>query len=176
MAAKKFGFDLMREQLLMEAETIVDFFSHHAKGDSEIERLFAASCVCFGQICGNGHKSIMRTKDEMFKAVWQDMDEANVKWLVLMRQQVVMEFGRVDFVFSAFSPTEKEWKHLVVECDGHDFHERTKEQAAKDKSRDRAAVLSGYTCFRFTGSELWGDPLGCAQQVAQWADKVWEER
>lgn len=53
----------------------------------------------------------------------------------------------------------------VVECDGHDFHERTKAQAAHDKKRDRAFQRLGYQLFRFTGSELRGDPSGCAFEV-----------
>ncbi len=46
---------------------------------------------------------------------------------------------------------------LVVEVDGHDFHERTKEQAQRDRSRDRTLTAAGYTVFRFTGSELFRD-------------------
>lgn len=57
---------------------------------------------------------------------------------------------------------------VIVECDGHEFHERTKEQAAKDRARDRASVMGGYDVFRFTGSELWRDPMGCAEQVVDW--------
>lgn len=43
---------------------------------------------------------------------------------------------------------------IAVECDGHDFHERTKEQAEHDKKRDRAMQKAGYYVFRFTGSEI----------------------
>lgn len=57
---------------------------------------------------------------------------------------------------------------LVVECDGHDFHERTKEQAAKDRSRDRDLQAKGYRVFRFTGSELYRKPLGCASETWDW--------
>lgn len=56
---------------------------------------------------------------------------------------------------------------LIVECDGHDFHERTKEQAKKDKSRDRALKMAGYEAFHFTGSEIWGDPLACSDSVLE---------
>jgi very-short-patch-repair endonuclease len=53
----------------------------------------------------------------------------------------------------------------VVECDGHDFHERTKEQAASDKARDRALQALGMRVLRFTGSEIWSDPLVCAREA-----------
>lgn len=43
----------------------------------------------------------------------------------------------------------------VIECDGHDFHEKTKEQAKKDKKRDRDLISLGYKVLRFTGSEIY---------------------
>lgn len=43
---------------------------------------------------------------------------------------------------------------LAVECDGHDFHEKTKEQARRDKSRDRILISHGIHTIRFTGSEI----------------------
>lgn len=54
---------------------------------------------------------------------------------------------------------------VAIECDGHEFHEKTKEQAARDKARDRELISSGYTVLRFSGSEIWADPLGCAHQA-----------
>lgn len=54
---------------------------------------------------------------------------------------------------------------ICVECDGHDFHERTKEQAARDKSRDRELTMAGWQVLRFTGSEIWKDAATCARQV-----------
>ena len=56
-------------------------------------------------------------------------------------------------------------KVFAVECDGHDYHERTKEQAARDRSRDRAIQRAGLPVLRFTGSEIYADPLKCAEEV-----------
>lgn len=50
----------------------------------------------------------------------------------------------------------------AVECDGHDFHERTKEQAKHDRSRDRYFQSCGIYTLRYTGSEIHADPLACA--------------
>ena len=41
---------------------------------------------------------------------------------------------------------------VVVECDGHNFHERTKDQASRDRTRDREMTLAGFKVMRFTGS------------------------
>lgn len=46
---------------------------------------------------------------------------------------------------------------IVVECDGHDFHEKTKEQAKRDKFRDRELSKLGHQVFHYTGSEVWND-------------------
>ena len=50
---------------------------------------------------------------------------------------------------------------LIVECDGYEFHDRTKQQAQRDKSRDRDLQSLGVPVF-FTGSEIWADPFKCA--------------
>ncbi|HHW14669.1 MAG TPA: DUF559 domain-containing protein [Firmicutes bacterium] len=57
---------------------------------------------------------------------------------------------------------------LLVECDGHDYHEKTKQQAAKDKRRDRALKLAGFDVLHFTGSEIWRDPVACGIEVLKY--------
>lgn len=50
----------------------------------------------------------------------------------------------------------------VIECDGHDFHEKTKEQARHDKVRDRYFQSLGFLVLRYAGSEVFRDPIKCA--------------
>jgi hypothetical protein len=54
---------------------------------------------------------------------------------------------------------------IAVECDGHDYHERTKEQAKRDRSRDRRLSMLGFRVARFTGSEIYRNPSRCAEEV-----------
>tara|TARA_R110000868_G_scaffold109725_1_gene297988 strand:- start:671 stop:1138 length:468 start_codon:yes stop_codon:yes gene_type:complete len=56
---------------------------------------------------------------------------------------------------------------IAIECDGHDFHERTKLQAMRDRSRDRTLVADGVTVVRFTGAEIWRNPNGCVAEVTR---------
>ena len=56
---------------------------------------------------------------------------------------------------------------MVVEVDGHDWHERTKGQAARDRERDRAMLAIGYPVVRFTGSQLHEDPAECARRSVE---------
>jgi hypothetical protein len=71
------------------------------------------------------------------------------------------EVARVDFVLrqDGFQYS------LAIEVDGHDFHEKTKEQAARDKARDRKLTAHGYHIIRFTGSEVYADPIACWAEV-----------
>jgi very-short-patch-repair endonuclease len=92
---------------------------------------------------------------------------------VLIQPQVQLPFGRVDFVI--YAQDGGEWPKLIVECEGHAFHERTPEQAAKDRMRDRKAVLAGYDVLRLTGSGLWNDTWGCAAAVHDWVDKPFQD-
>jgi very-short-patch-repair endonuclease len=100
-------------------------------------------------------------------------DPANVSGDIYFDDQVRVLDWPVDFVLkvrSAFRDVEG-LVCLAVECDGHDFHERTKEQAARDRSRDRALQAAGYTVMRFTGSELYRDPMRCVREVLEWAHR-----
>ncbi len=72
---------------------------------------------------------------------------------------------RIDFLV-VFGGKMSQLK-IAIECDGHDFHERTKEQAVRDRAKDRWLQSHGYYIFRFTGSEIWKDPLGCSAQVSR---------
>lgn len=54
---------------------------------------------------------------------------------------------------------------LIIECDGHDFHDRTKEQASDDRERDRELKKVGFDVFRYTGSDVWKSPFACAREA-----------
>lgn len=54
---------------------------------------------------------------------------------------------------------------VAIELDGHDFHERTREQVAKRNSRDRDLAFAGWTVFHFFGSEFHRDPEHCVWSI-----------
>lgn len=83
--------------------------------------------------------------------------------ITVLPQAHVAEHYRADFLVS-YHFFGSDYR-IVVECDGHDFHERTKEQAKRDKRRDRDLQKLGYEVFRFTGSELRGNPRAAAYDV-----------
>lgn len=73
---------------------------------------------------------------------------------------------RVDFLLTCTKDGE-EFAKIVVECDGHEFHDKTKEQAARDKARDRALTAAGCRVLRFTGSEIYRGAYQCVCEVVR---------
>jgi very-short-patch-repair endonuclease len=69
---------------------------------------------------------------------------------------------RVDFLLHF---NEREDIAVAVEIDGHDFHEKTREQAERDKKRDRYFAQIGMPLLRFTGREVWRDPRACVREA-----------
>lgn len=61
---------------------------------------------------------------------------------------------------------------IAVELDGHDFHERTKDQVAMRDRRDRALQEAGWLVQHFSGSEFNRDPLKCVVVVHETARRV----
>lgn len=81
--------------------------------------------------------------------------------------QVNFSGYRFDFLIldATDGATDDRLRGIVVECDGHDFHDRTKDQARRDKSRDREIQYAGFRVLRFTGSEIWENPRRCAMET-----------
>lgn len=81
--------------------------------------------------------------------------------LQITHQARVLNY-KVDFLIASSAGVPL----LVIECDGHDFHERTKEQASKDKSREREILAATLLpMMRFTGSEIWSNTFECATEA-----------
>lgn len=117
--------------------------------ESPIEALFATAFLSF---CA------MRSDPAVF--VKGDAPAApHARWYI--RPQVTLLGYRVDFVIGVFPIVEADKRILIVECDGHEFHERTPEQAARDRSRDRQFQSEGIKIFRFTGREIHRQPIQC---------------
>lgn len=84
---------------------------------------------------------------------------------VLVPQYSVGQY-RVDFVFGdARKLTLRDC--MAIELDGHEWHERTKEQAARDKARDRYLSRTFGRVIHFTGSEIYNDIGECFVEVAR---------
>ena len=86
---------------------------------------------------------------------------------ICIEPQAKIDNYRADFLLTYKSSASgfENQRQLVVECDGHDYHEKTKQQASGDKERDREMKKLGYEVFRFTGSDIWNDVYSCAKET-----------
>jgi very-short-patch-repair endonuclease len=85
---------------------------------------------------------------------------------VLVPQWSVNQFGLVDLAI--FIPGLAPWRPIiVVECDGHQFHERTPEQASKDRRRLRNLQRLGISVYPFTGTDVVRSSEESAQEIVE---------
>lgn len=78
---------------------------------------------------------------------------------------------RLDFLIQFTNFKSGKDYDFAIECDGHEFHEKTKEQARKDKKRDRDLLISGIVPIRFTGSEIYKNAFRCANEAVRIIEK-----
>ena len=144
--------------------------------ESPIEARFLLALVC---ACAK-HQLAISIQDDAEELEVYGCEGLHGDMVLEVTPQMPLGDHRVDFAleltftnpFHQMAATEKPkylaeqvTEKLVVECDGHEFHEKTREQAKKDKSRDRDLLSRGYPVMRFTGSEIYRAPLKCAEQV-----------
>jgi very-short-patch-repair endonuclease len=59
---------------------------------------------------------------------------------------------------------------VVGECDGHQFHERSREQASKDRRRLRILQRLGIPVLPFTGTDVVRGSEAVAEEIAEFID------
>lgn len=79
---------------------------------------------------------------------------------IYLYSDVLIGSYRADFVIATLDQD-----FLAIECDGHEWHERTKQQASQDRARDRALLRLGLPTIRFTGSDIVYNAHACAVEV-----------
>lgn len=135
-------------------DEIVEFYSNFHKGmldkcDSPIEKNYLINLIYVGEL-SNLDLNITNQHE-----INVDNNKYKTDFYVTAIQQYTMENDEGTFVNTRSVS-------LCIECDGHDFHEKTKEQVKRDKQRERNLVKKGYKFIRFTGSEIHQDAKQCA--------------
>lgn len=159
------GADLLDAESERERQRYMhDFKSCSAKCDSPIEELLLGALIAVGR------------RIETVCLVHSDGPPKITKFhcpTVAIASQV--PFGRYRPDFTIFDDRTLQRRITIIECDGHDFHERTKEQAQRDRSRDRWFTTQGVTVLRFTGSEIYRDPFKVADEIIDWLERPYSE-
>ena len=60
---------------------------------------------------------------------------------------------------------------LAIECDGHEFHEKSKKQVEYDNEREYELKMLGFDVLRFSGSQIYNKPFRCAAQTLEYIHK-----
>lgn len=141
---------------LFASNADMSWFQMERRTQSPIETAFAVSFEWFCR-----HYWMEFLSDENIT----DFSGLRGEWVHLRPQATILNF-RVDFLIT-FSVRNRRPEALIVECDGHNFHDRTPEQASRDRERDRELTASGYRVFRFTGTDLNRRPIECATEIVE---------
>lgn len=54
---------------------------------------------------------------------------------------------------------------IIIECDGYEFHQKTKEQVQRDNEREYDLKMAGYEILRFSGTQIYKNPIKCAEDT-----------
>ena len=96
-------------------------------------------------------------------------------WYMFEEQAEVEANGnkyRLDFLYEEdYMDNVDNPLHLAIECDGHEFHEKTKEQVEKRNKRDMDLKLAGYDILHYSGSQIYKNPIKCALEILDYIDK-----
>ena len=135
-------------------------------------------------------RKIISPIEQIFFATWDFYNLVNLSFigtsLYLRPQKKVGKFFldfEVDFLASFINHPIKIKDSVLrtlpaklpfwgIELDGHEFHEKTKDQVVKDKQREREIVSSGYKVFRFSGSEVYRNPYDCVNEIYRPAEGI----
>lgn len=141
-------------------------YDHPSPYASPIEELFAAALTyCFHAEAatrnagtdGDWHPQISggATLGEIRDALAAD-------GFIRAWAQVSVGAYRTDFLLGEPGYTTTGPILVAVECDGHEFHEKTKVQVARDKHRDNFFQAQNIPILRYSGSTIWRNPIEAA--------------
>jgi len=72
---------------------------------------------------------------------------------------------QADYLFEAKAPGSTRIARGALECDGYMYHDKTPEQAAHDRKRDRDFQAGGIIVLRFPAYEIHDRPDYCAREA-----------
>jgi hypothetical protein len=158
-STSEFAVQELIERLLPEAHRAIDaivkdeVFGVNGPNESPIEALFAGAWELNWRLFGDSTHFFCQLEPQCEVSIGDQV----------VRLDFRVHFGEFRSPYPGF---DSAWcDKVAVELDGHEFHERTKEQVAKRNWRDRLLQADGWKVFHFAGSEVWRRPLRCADEV-----------
>ena len=109
--------------------------------------------------------------EQIFKTAFDlYMDLTGKEYIFLFSQKEIKVNDKkyiVDFYFEEDEYVNKfnTDKKIIIECDGYEFHQKTKEQVQKDNEREYNLKMAGYEILRFSGTQIYNNPFKCAEDT-----------
>ena len=150
------------------------FIEKISKCESPIEKLFyIAYCIC---VSAYNYRVFSGYSDSRSPFEYDDIYPFGSQFELKPQAEISLEDKkyRADFLFDTDQIyLGKHWVFkrsfkLIVECDGHEFHEKTKKQVAQGNKRDLELKKHGYDVLHFSGSQIHNEPLTCAHEVIEY--------
>lgn len=157
-----------------EASWKTEFFTKHATAALERRLEYQR-----GEFIDHLYKNISRTESPLeasfvacLMALPQLMDWGVITWRCQHEVEVEGRGYRLDIVFEVseldgpfVSISGPQCPKVALELDGHEFHERTKEQVTQRNRRDRDLQTAGWTVLHVSGSEFNANPEKVTEEV-----------
>ena len=156
------------EQALKDSSWYLDGFLNLPK---RIQELMLVHNIMDGIMPTTFYEDIDSPIEQIFKTAFELYMDLNNKEYIFLFPQMPIKIGKkkyiVDFYFE-----EDEYvnrfntdKKIIIECDGHEFHQKTKEQVKNDNEREYDLKMAGYEILRFSGSQIYNEPFKCAEDA-----------
>lgn len=123
----------------------------HMRCESPIEEMLISAIICDPRINGGTLPKLISERGKF---------EGHEPLLICPQRWIGNH--RVDFAIVH----QKQWRRLVVECDGYEYHDRNVQLAQRDKQRDRAILGKGWPVMRFAGTEIHNKIDLCLDDIA----------
>lgn len=109
--------------------------------------------------------------EQIFKTAFELYMDLLGKEYIFLFSQVPIKIGKKRYVVNFYFEKDEYVnrfntdKKIVIECDGHEFHQKTKEQVKRDNEREYTLKMAGYEIIRFSGSQIYNEPFKCAEDT-----------
>lgn len=119
--------------------------------------------------------------EQIFITAFELYMKLNNKEFIMLFSQMPIKIGKKKYVADFYFEKDKYIncfntnKRIIIECDGHEFHQKTKEQVKRDNEREYALKMAGYEIIRFSGSQIYNEPFKCAEDTYNYIIKSIEE-
>lgn len=97
--------------------------------------------------------------EEHFHIALLTVAKATSEKLYIANNHTVGKY-RVDFLL-----TKNGTFYVIAEIDGHEFHDKNKQQREYEKRRDRYFAINGYKALHYAGTEIYRNPWIAAAEV-----------